>query len=183
MAKQSQWVNIGKHNVELSNLNKVLFPDEGTLKAQVIEYYLKIAPTILSHLKGRPLTLLRFPDGIYGETFYQKSRPDWAPDWIEYQKLGKERKDYIIPTSDASLVWLANLACIELHQMHSRKPHFDFPDYFVFDLDPPEGYDFTKLIDLSFRLKEHIEKYGYNTFIKTTGGKGVHIIIPIEPKW
>ncbi|MEQ9424849.1 MAG: non-homologous end-joining DNA ligase [Cyclobacteriaceae bacterium] len=183
MARKAQWVQIGRHQVELSNLDKVLYPDDQTVKAEIIEYYLKIAPTILSHLKGRPLTLLRFPDGIYGETFYQKNRPDWAPDWIEYQKLGKEKKDYIIPTSDASLVWLANLACLELHQMHSRKPHYEHPDYFVFDIDPPEGYDFTNIVDLSLRLKEHVEKYGYQTFVKTTGGKGVHILVPIEPKW
>ncbi len=183
MARKAQWVNIGKHKVELSNLEKELYPEDGILKAEIIEYYLKIAPTILSHLKGRPMTLLRFPDGIHGETFYQKNRPDWAPDWIEYQQLGKEKKDYIVPTSDASLVWLANLACLELHQMHSRKPHFEHPDYFVFDIDPPEGYDFTNIVDLSFRLKKHVEGYGYHTFVKTTGGKGVHIVIPIEPKW
>ena len=183
MARKAQWVNIGKHKVELSNLEKELYPDDGVLKAEVIEYYLKIAPTILSHLKGRPLTLLRFPDGIYGETFYQKNRPDWAPEWIEYVQLGKEKKDYIVPTSDASLVWLANLACLELHQMHSRKPHYEHPDYFVFDLDPPEGYDFTNIVDIGFRLKEHVEGYGYHTFVKTTGGKGIHIVVPIEPKW
>ncbi len=123
MARKAQWVNIGKYKVELSNLDKELYPDDGVLKAEIIEYYLKIAPTILSHLKGRPLTLVRFPDGIYGETFYQKNRPDWAPEWIEYVQLGKEKKDYIVPTSDASPVWLANLACLELHQMHSRKQH------------------------------------------------------------
>lgn len=183
MARKAQWVTIGKHKVELSNLEKELYPGDGVLKAEIIQYYLQIAPTILSHLKGRPLTLLRFPDGIEGETFYQKNRPDWAPDWIEYQQLGKEKKDYIIPTSDASLVWLANLACLELHQMHSRKPHFEHPDYFVFDLDPPEGYNFSDIVDLSFRVKEHVEQYGYHPFVKTTGGKGVHIVMPIEPKW
>ena len=183
MAKKSQWVQIGKRKLELSNLDKVLFPEDHILKAEVIEYYLKIAPTLLNHIKGRALTLIRFPDGIAGEMFYQKSRPEWAPDWIEFEKLGsEEKKDYIIATEPASLVWLANLAALELHQLHSRKPNFDCPDYMVFDLDPPEGYDFKKVIPIAFDLKEYVEKFGYTAFVKTTGGKGVHLCCPLEPK-
>lgn len=182
--KKSQWVTIGKRKIELTNLEKVLYPEDGIVKAEVIEYYLKIAPTILNHVKGRALTLIRFPDGIHGEMFYQKSRPDWAPDWIEFANLGKEeKKDYIIATEPASLVWLANLAALELHQLHSRKPKFDFPDYMVFDLDPPEGYDFKKVVPIAFDLKELVESLGYTAFVKTTGGKGVHICCPLEPKF
>ena len=134
MAKDTQIVKVGKRKLELSNLKKELFPDDGIVKAEVIEYYLMIAPTILNHIKGRALSLIRFPDGIYGERFYQKNRPQWAPDWIEYVTLGKEEKDYILATEEASLVWLANLACLELHQMHSKKPDYDMPDYMVFDI-------------------------------------------------
>ncbi len=181
--KESQWVQIGKRQVELSNLDKVLFPEDGVLKAEIIEYYLKLAPTLLNHVKGRALTLIRFPDGIHGEMFYQKNRPTWAPDWIEFETLGKEKKDYIIATEAASLVWLANLASLELHQLHSRRPTFDCPDYMVFDLDPPEGYTFSDVVDIAFRLKESIESFGYTPFVKTTGGKGVHICCPIEPKF
>jgi DNA ligase D-like protein (predicted ligase)/DNA ligase D-like protein (predicted polymerase)/DNA ligase D-like protein (predicted 3'-phosphoesterase) len=182
MAKRkSQWAQVGKHEVELSNLDKILFPNDHIVKAQVIEYYLKIAPTLLTHTKGRALTLIRFPDGIYGESFYQKNRPEWAPSWIEFVTLGKESKDYIIATEQALLVWLANLAAIELHQLHSRKPNFDCPDYMVFDLDPPEGYVFKNLIPIAFELKEEIETFGYTPFVKTTGGKGLHICCPIEP--
>src|SRR6266496_1493832 len=115
---------VGKRNIELSNLTKLLFPDDQIVKAQLIEYYFKIAPTILTHVKGRPLSLLRYPDGIGGESFFQKNRPGWAPDWIEHVSLGQESKDYVIASEEASLAWLANLACIELHQMHSRAPHF-----------------------------------------------------------
>lgn len=179
--KQTTLVTIGKRKIELSNLDKVLFPEDGVLKAEVIEYYLKIAPTLLNHVKGRALTLIRFPDGIHGETFYQKNRPTWAPDWIEFETLGKEKKDYIIATEPASLVWLANLAALELHQLHSRKPKFDSPDYMVFDLDPPEGYDFQKVLPIAFELKTYIESFGYTAFAKTTGGKGIHICCPLEP--
>ncbi len=184
MAKRkSQWAQVGKREVELSNLDKVLFPKDQIVKAQIIEYYLKIAPTLLTHVKGRALTLIRFPDGIHGESFYQKNRPDWAPSWSEFVTLGKEVKDYIVATEPALLVWLANLASIELHQLHSRKPNFACPDYMVFDLDPPEGYSFKKLIPIAFALKEHIESFGYTPFVKTTGGKGLHICCPIEPSW
>ena len=181
--KSSQWVTVGKRQVELSNLEKVLFPDDGILKAEVIEYYLKIAPTLLNYVKGRALTLIRFPDGIYGESFYQKNKPDWTPEWIEFVTLGKEQKDYIVAGEPALLVWLANLASLELHQLHARKPTFDFPDYMVFDLDPPEGYDFRKVVPIAFELKKHIESFGYTTFVKTTGGKGIHICCPVEARW
>lgn len=180
--KNTQWTQVGKRKLELSNLDKVLFPEDGVLKAEVIAYYLKIAPTILNHIKGRALTMIRFPDGIHGESFYQKNRPEWAPDWIEFATLGSVEKDYIIATEPALLVWLANLAGLELHQLHSRSPHFDKPDYMVFDLDPPEGYLFTNLIPLANELKEHIETYGYATFVKTTGGKGLHICCPLSAK-
>ena len=108
--KSSQWTQVGKRKLEVSNLDKVLFPEDGIVKAEVIAYYLQIAPTILNHIKGRALTMIRFPDGIHGENFYQKNRPDWAPDWIEFETLGSVEKDYIIATEPALLVWLANLA-------------------------------------------------------------------------
>ncbi len=184
MAKKSQWTLVGKRKLELSNLEKILFPEDEITKAQIIEYYLKIAPTLLQHVKGRALTLIRFPDGVGGESFYQKNRPEWAPDWLEFVKLGKEeKKDYIIATEPASLVWLANLAALELHQLHSRKPDFERPDYMVFDLDPPEGYSFTDIVALALDLKAYVESFGYTCFAKTTGGKGIHICCPLEPAW
>jgi bifunctional non-homologous end joining protein LigD len=183
MARKSQWAQVGKRKIELSNLSKVLFPEDGIIKAEVVEYYNSIAPTMLNHIKGRPLTLIRYPDGIHGESFYQKNRPDWAPDWLEFISLGSEKKDYILATEPASLVWLSNLASLEIHQMHCTKPHYENPDYIVFDLDPPEGYDFKKTVRIALALKEHIEGYGYATFVKTTGGKGLHILAPLEPRW
>jgi DNA primase len=107
MATKSQWVQVGRRKLELSNLEKVLYPGDGILKAEVIAYYHEIAPTILYHIKGRPLTLIRFPDGIESERFYQKNRPRWAPDWVEFKTLGEEKKDYILATEQATLLWLA----------------------------------------------------------------------------
>jgi bifunctional non-homologous end joining protein LigD len=183
MAKKTQWAQVGKHKVELSNLDKVIYPEDNIIKAEIIDYYLKIAPTVLNHIKGRALTLIRFPDGIHGESFYQKNKPQGTPPWVEYVTLGKEKKDYIMALEPATLVWLANLASLELHQLHSRKPDFEFPDYMVFDLDPPEGYNFIKVVEIAFLLKDDIEAKGYTPFVKTTGGKGIHICVPLEPKW
>src|SRR6186997_2661208 len=122
----TQVTQVGKRRIELSNLKKVLYPDDGIIKAQLIEYYFKLAPTILAHARGRPLSLVRYPDGIRGESFFQKNRPEWAPEWIEHVTLGEEEKvNYVLATEEASLAWTANLACIELHQMHCRSPHFD----------------------------------------------------------
>ena len=181
--RTSQIAQVGKRQIELSNLTKVLYPDDGIVKAELIEYFLKIAPSLLAHVKGRPLSLVRYPDGIAGESFFQKNRPGWAPDWIEYVTLGEEKKDYVLATEEASLVWLANLACIELHQMHSRAPHFDKPDYIVYDLDPPETLPFPEVAQIALEFKEHLEGFGYHPFVKTTGRKGLHVLTPIEPKW
>jgi DNA ligase D-like protein (predicted ligase)/DNA ligase D-like protein (predicted polymerase)/DNA ligase D-like protein (predicted 3'-phosphoesterase) len=182
-SRTSQITQVGKRAIELSNLTKVLYPDDNIVKAHLIEYYLKIAPTILAHLKGRPLSLVRYPDGINGESFFQKNTPNWAPAWIEHVTLGEEKKNYVIATEEASLVWLANLACIELHQMHSRAPHYDKPDYIVYDLDPPETFRFVDVAELALKFKEHLETFGYHPFVKTTGRKGLHVVTPIEAKW
>jgi DNA ligase D-like protein (predicted ligase)/DNA ligase D-like protein (predicted polymerase)/DNA ligase D-like protein (predicted 3'-phosphoesterase) len=182
-ARTSQLTQVGRRQIELSNLAKLLYPDDRISKAELINYYLTVAPTVLAHLKGRPLSLVRYPEGINGEAFFQKNRPDWAPDWIEHTVLGEEKKDYVIATEPASLVWLANLACIELHQMHSRAPHFDKPDYIVYDFDPPESYSFPDVAAVAREFKEHVERSGYHVFVKTTGRKGLHVVTPIEPKW
>lgn len=182
-SRTSQIAQVGKRKIEVSNLTKVLFPDDHIVKAHLIEYYLKIAPTLLAHVKGRPLSLVRYPDGIGGESFFQKNRPEWAPAWIEHVTLGGEAKDYVMATEEASLAWLANLACIELHQMHSRAPHFDKPDYITYDFDPPDGFKFAHVADLALEFKEHLESFGYHPFVKTTGRKGLHVLTPIEPKW
>ena len=184
MPRTSTIAKVGKRKVELSNLNKVLFPTDHIIKAELIEYYLRIAPTILQHIKERPLSFVRYPDGIDHQPFFQKNRQDWAPDWVQHISLGDTDKiDYVLATEEAALVWLANLACIEVHQMHSRAPHFDKPDYIVFDIDPPENYPFENVVEMAYELKQDVEKLGYHTFVKTTGGKGVHIVAPIEPRW
>ena len=109
MPRTSHNVQVGKRKLELSNLEKVLFPEDQITKAQLIEYYLTIAPTILTHLKGRPLSVVRFPDGLGGEKFFQKEKPKFSPDWIDSIVLGGEEKDYVLATEEATLAFLAPL--------------------------------------------------------------------------
>ena len=119
VARKAQFTQVGKRKLEISNLDKVLYPEAGIIKAEVIAYYLNIAPTILRHIKGRPLTLVRYPNGVNGQSFFQKNKPEKTPPWIEDVKLGDGDKkiNYVIATEDATLVWTANLAALELHQM------------------------------------------------------------------
>lgn len=175
---------VGKRKLDLTNLEKALFPQDGIIKAELIEYYLKLAPTLLQHVKGRPLSLVRYPDGIDGEAFFQKQKPSYAPDWIADETLGGEtRTRYIVATEEATLVWLANQACIELHQTQCRAPHPEKPDYMVFDLDPPEGSRVQQVAETASELKQHLDRLGYPAFVKTSGGKGLHVVVPIEPLW
>jgi len=117
---------------------------------------------MLPRINGRPLTLIRFPDGIGEDQFYQKDKPDWAPEWVESEVLGDEgEKDYILPTETAILVWLANLASIEFHQMNVRRPDFSKPDYMVFDLDPADN---SQLLEFTILILA-VYKYGLFSFI------------------
>lgn len=179
-----QLTQVGKHKIKLTNLDKVLFPDSGVIKAELVAYYLQIAPTLLKYIRRRPLSLIRYPDGIQAHQFFQKDKPDWAPDWIESVPLGKEeKKDYILASNEASIVWLANLASIELHIRQDRHPNHDHPDFFIFDLDPPEGQPIDEVSEIAMALRQFLTPYGYHPFVKTSGGKGLHIFIPIEPKY
>jgi bifunctional non-homologous end joining protein LigD len=183
--RKAQFTQVGRRKLEISNLDKVLYPETGIIKAEVIAYYLNIAPTILRHIKGRPLTLVRYPNGVTEQSFFQKNKPEKTPPWIEDVKLGDGEKkiNYVIATEDATLVWTANLAALELHQMHSRSPHYENPDYVVWDLDPPEGGDFRDVVQLALDFREHLDAYGYHGFVKTTGRKGLHVVAPLEPKF
>jgi len=185
VAGKAQYTQVGKRKLEISNLDKTFCPETGIIKAEIIAYYLNIAPTLLRHIKGRPLTLVRYPDGVTGQSFFQKNKPEKSPPWIEDVKLGDGDKkiNYVLANEEATLVWTANLAAIELHQMHSRSPRFENPDYVVWDLDPPEGSDFSSVVELAFDFREHLEAYGYYAFVKTTGRKGLHVVAPLEPKF
>ncbi len=180
MAKTHIVTEVDGRRVKLSNLSKVLFPEMGIVKAEVIEYYMSVAPFMLPFLRNRPLTLIRFPDGIAKERFYAKNKPSWTPDWIASTKLNtKDGNEYLLATEIATIVWLANLAALEIHPMQVRSPEFDLPDFFVFDLDPPNDQDFASVKGIAFALKDFLESYGYHPFVKTSGSKGLHLMVPV----
>jgi len=185
MPKKAIYTKVGERKLKLTNLDKVLYPEANIIKAELIEYYAKLAVYMLPYIKGRPLSFVRYPDGIDKHKFFQKDRPSWTPEWIRSVLLSKAEgeKNYLIAEEDAALVWMANMACLELHCMQVDNQNLHKPDYFVFDLDPPEKTDFQLVKEIALSLKPFLEAYGYTPFIKTSGGKGLHLICPINPKW
>ncbi len=158
-----------------------MYPEAGITKAQVIQYYMKIAPILLRYIGSRPLTVIRYPDGIGAKSFYSKDKPKWTPDWIESKIIKHETKsiDYIIANNKAALVWLANLACLELHPMQFKVQSEFCPDHFVIDLDPDEDLEFDAVRETALALKQYLESLDFTPFVKTSGGKGFHIVVPI----
>lgn len=170
-------VQAGSRRIELSNLEKVLYPRSGTIKAQVIEYYLRAAPVLLRTMRDRPLSLVRYPDGITEQAFFQKNRPDYVPDWMAHVKIGDI--DYMMATEPASLVYLANLAALEFHQMQIRPGRGPGADHMIFDLDPSPDVPAAAVVGIALELRERLTSLGYSPFLKTSGGKGLHILVPL----
>ena len=169
--------------VEFTNLEKVLYPELRITKAQVIEYYIRMAPRMLNFLRDRPAVLTRFPNGIDKEGFYEKDAPMGTPPWVEthgkYSETSKRQLNYIVCNNLDTLVWLANLAALEIHVTLSKTQSFENPDLVLFDLDPepPAGYD--EAVDVALLLKDKLDVLGLVSYVKTSGMKGLHIIIPV----
>lgn len=178
MAKKTV-VSAGGHRIELSNLEKILYPGSSVIKAQVIEYYLRTAPVMLRTMRERPLSLVRFPDGIEGQAFFQKNKPDYAPEWIASAEIADIH--YMLAREPADLVYLANLASLEFHQMQLRAVKDRLPDHMIFDLDPSPGVPLEEIRSLAVEIRERLLSFGYTPFLKTSGGKGLHILVPVEP--
>jgi bifunctional non-homologous end joining protein LigD len=169
--------------VSFTNLKKVLYPELGITKAQVIEYYIRIAPKVLALLAKRPLSLARFPDGVDKEGFYEKDVPTGTPSWVEtfkrYSETAQRDIHYIVCNDLDTLLWLANLAALEIHMTLSKTDSFESPDLALIDLDPepPVGYD--DVVEVALLLKEKLETLGLRSYVKTSGKKGLHAVIPI----
>lgn len=174
---------IDGNKVKLSNLDKMIYPYSGHIKAEVIQYYKDISPYILKYIHNRPLTLIRYPDGIEGTRFYAKDKPKWAPQWVQSTQIVDDDNHYILASRTCDVVWIANLAGLEIHPMQIQAPEFDHPDHFIFDLDPSPGYGFDKLKELAFLLRAFLIENGYHPFVKTSGSKGIHIYVPIIPDY
>jgi bifunctional non-homologous end joining protein LigD len=173
----------GKH-LQVSNLEKVLYPKAGFTKAQVIDYYVRISPVLLPHLKERPITLKRYPEGVDREFFYEKQCPSYRPGWVKTARVESTRKTihYCLVNNLSTLVWAANLADLELHTSLARAPHTNNPTMVVFDLDPGLPADIVQCCQVAFWLKEKLERLGLESFSKTSGSKGLQVYIPLNTK-
>jgi len=185
--KTKQHVNIGGHEIALSNLEKVLWPRDGYTKGDLISYYAKVSAYILPHLRDRPLTLQRYPDGIDGESFFEKQKPRFTPSWIPSHADSAYSKtrtvEYILCNDDATLVWCANLATIILHVWYSYAQSPDKPDFALFDLDPGEQCTLKTLATVASAFHDALDGIGACPLIKTSGGYGLHVIVPLESRY
>lgn len=178
-------ITIEDKELTLSNLDKVFWPEEGITKADLIGYYNEVSPFLLPHLKNRPLTMNRFPDGIQGKNFYQKDCPDHAPPWVTTVPVASSEKtiDYILADHGAAIIWMANLGCIEMHPWLSTYKRPEFPTAMVFDLDPNEGTGLPEVLKIAALIKEGLEQFNIKGFAKTSGARGLHIYVPLEPRY
>lgn len=174
-------VTIDGHTVELSNLDKVLFPNSGISKADLIDYYRRIAKTALPHYRGRPLSMERYPDGIARDGFFQKDIPDYFPRWINRATLKKEdgAVTHAVVNNAASLVFIANQGCITPHLGLSRTDKIQHPDRLIFDLDPPDG-NFRRIQAAAKAVKGILDAVGLHSFVQTTGSRGLHVVVPLD---
>ena len=179
-------LTIGGHELKLTNQDKVLFPRDGYTKGDLVAYYRGVSGWLLPHLKDRPLTLQRYPNGIEGPSFFEKQIPKFTPSWVKtvkapaaYSSGASKQVEYMLCNDEASLVFCANLAAIVLHVWYSHVPTLDHPDYALFDLDPFECTVKT-LATVALHLRDTLAEIGLRPLIKTSGGSGLHVVVPLR---
>ena len=185
MPQERVTTRVGSRTLSLSNLDKVLWPRDRYTKGDLIAYYEAVASYVVPHLQGRPLTLQRYPNGIEGETFFEKHVPRGLPDWVDRVTVptpgGSRGQTTFVVCNDApTLVYLANLATIVLHIWTSRIPELDEPDFVIFDLDPGERCTLRTLATVALALRDLLDQIGLKALVKTTGGYGVHLVVPLQ---
>src|SRR5437763_15080596 len=183
MAEKAQLL-VEDKKLAVSNLNKVLYPKVGFTKGHVIDYYIRIAPVLLPHLKNRPLTMKRYPNGVEGEFFYEKNCPSHRPKWVKTAKVwseGNQRTmDYCLANDLPTLVWAANLADLELHTSLSRKNNVERPTMMVFDLDPGVPANIVQCCQVGLWLRDLLSKMKLKSWAKTSGSKGLQVYVPLN---
>ncbi|WP_073923408.1 non-homologous end-joining DNA ligase [Streptomyces sp. CB03911] len=179
-------LDVAGRTVRLSNPDKVYFPERGYTKLDVAQYYLAVAEGVLRGLRERPTTLQRFPDGVDGEFFYQKRAPKGLPDWLPTATINfpsGRSADEICPTEPAAVLWAANLGCLTFHPWPVRRADTEHPDELRIDLDPQPGTDFHDAVRAAHELRALLDGYGLQGWPKTSGGRGLHVYVPVEPRW
>lgn len=176
-------IKAGKHALTISNPDKVLYPAGRFTKRQVIDYYRRVSRFLLPHFKNRPITLLRYPDGVFGEYFYEKNAPGFTPGWVRTFPVPRTEGgqiNYILLCDQATLLWAANLAALELHPFLHKVPALDSPTHIVFDLDPGEGVDIIGCAEVALLLQQLLQRLGLKSFPKVSGSKGLQIYVPLN---
>jgi bifunctional non-homologous end joining protein LigD len=177
-------LDIEGRRLTFTNLNKIYYPEEGYTKRDLINYYHQVAGLILPYLRDRALSLRRYPDGIHGESFFQKDASEHFPDWLRVEPIHSAHNDapihFVVANDLPSLLYLANLGCIDQNPWMSRIASIDHPDFLLIDLDPQEcNYD--KIIEAALLVRQKLDAVGLTGYPKTTGGDGMHIYVPLEP--
>jgi bifunctional non-homologous end joining protein LigD len=182
----------GLTKVQLKNLDKCFYPYANVTKGQVVEYYIKMAPKILPIIANRPLVLTRYPNGVQdaklGKTsFYEKNAPEGTPDWVKlhtlYSPTSRRDVHYIVCNDLDTLIWLANLAALEIHMPFSTTTDIDRPDLLFFDVDPEPPATLSDAAEVALLLRDNLKDMGFTAFVKTSGKKGLHVVIPVIPKY
>lgn len=173
--------------VNFTNLDKILYPELELSKSDVIQYYIKQAPNMLPFLEDRALVRNRYPDGIHGESFYERDAPLGRPDWLEtfekYSKTSDRETEYILCNDLDSLLYLANLGSIELHIPLSRVPETGKPDIILFDLDPEPPAGLMEAVEAAFMVKDKLDDLDYTSYLKVSGKKGIHVVMHVEAEY
>jgi len=177
-------VEVEGKRLNLSNLDKVLYPASGFTKGQVIDYYARIAPALLPHLQGRPVTMKRYPDGVESEYFYEKNAPKHRPDWVQtapvWSRHNRRHINYLLVDDLPTLTWLANLASLEIHPSLALAKDINCPTMMVFDLDPGPPANIVQCCQVGLWLREIFEHWGLQCFPKTSGSKGLQVYVPLN---
>jgi bifunctional non-homologous end joining protein LigD len=171
--------------VRLTNIDKSYFPGEGLTKGDLIQYYASVAPVLLPHLKDRPISMSRYPEGIEGPSFYEKRAPGHQPEWMQTTPVVSDSQggviDFLVADSLESMIWFANMGCIEVHPFHSRAGHLDHPDYAIFDFDPAEGSNWDQVVAGAHLLEVALGQLGLSGYPKLSGSRGLHVYVPLDP--
>lgn len=178
----------GSRVLELSNLEKVFWPGEGITKGDLLDYYRRVAPALVPHLRGRPFTMKRYPDGIAGDHFFQKDAPSHMPGWIRTAEFPAGSRDgrkgrairYPLVDGEPALLWVVNMGCIDMNAWCSRADRPDRPDFVLFDLDPSDDAGFSETVRVAHLIRELLEALGLESFPKTSGADGVHVLVPVS---
>lgn len=175
-------IKIGRHTIETSHEDILLFPRAGLTKKDLIDYYVRIAPLMLPYIKNRPISMQRFPNGINSESFYQKDAPDYFPSFIKRTPISKEEGgsvNYIVCNNEATIAYLANQACIVIHIWLSKIDKIDYPDRMIFDLDPSEN-NFKDVQKAALLFHDFLSDLELPSYAMTTGSRGIHVVVPLK---